>query len=182
MTKEETNYNKSALQKLTEKYLASSILSEEILCFLQQQKNIPPEQIAKLLADKSGKNQNSIYKNINELTNFSASSLLRYWSAMMDICKQFNVSSNEVPSLDSLVIKYKYLLDFINQISIEHKLESLVTIHAETAWEIYKFYSSKDKKISSNYQILLDQISNHPQIQDKLTQRKIAKIERMKEK
>lgn len=186
MTKNSETYDKTSLLKLAEQYLVRSILDREIYTFLHQHPKTKSQKISKILSQGAGKSRNTIYKNINEFTNYSASSLLRYWSSMIAICKEYNVPEKDMPSLDSLLIKYKYLLDFINQIAIEDELDILINGHTEAVWEIYEIYTKRlnnsHKNITAKEKLLLEHLAEHPLIQVKINATIESKLERLRKK
>lgn len=187
----EFSFDKEALRTLTEKYLAKEIFENEILNFLtghpQIIKAVKKGQIAKILSERAGKSINSIYKNKNEFTNYSAVSLLRYWQAMKSLCIDNNVPEQDIPSLDTLLSKYGTVLEFINQIVVEDNLNILVGHHPDIVIKLFntfeKYLNNDNKKpLTSKEKSILRKIAQQPLIQQKLNDKKEKQLERMKQK
>lgn len=191
MTQKPVSFDKEALRTLAEKYLASSVLKEDILNFSKTQipknSSFDKGNIAQLLSERVGKSRNSIYRNQNEFTNYSAVSLLRYWQAMYSLCIENNVSPDDMPSLDNLLTKYEDVLEFINQIAIEDDLTILIEHHLDTfikLYDVFELYLNNNKKrtINPNEKSILNKIAQQPVIQNELNAKKSEQLERMKKK
>lgn len=172
----------NAIRTFTEKYLCTSILSNDILTFLQEKlKNI--KSVSNLLAEKAGKDPNSIYKNKNELTIYSAPSFLRYWFAMINICKENDISNITIPSLDELLIKYAPYINLLNQINGVNDLKSIVNLHADTLFSIILYYKNHSNGLNEVEKKTLNLLETIEPIKQKVNERTNAnlknKIERM---
>lgn len=188
------SFDKAALRTLSEKYLARTIL-EEIMFFLKinlkKSNDIEADQVALLLSDRAGKSRNSVYKNKNEFTNYSAISLLRYWQAMISLCHENNVPEQDIPSLDDLLNKHVPILEFINQIAIENNLTILIQHHPKTFSDLFNIFKDQLKTdslkpLNLREKAVLQQIAHQPLLLQRLNEetqiRKDDQIERMKKK
>lgn len=182
MDKQE-DFNKGALRKLTEQYLTTMILDKDILSFLENNVKTKKSSSTKL-AEKSGKSSNTIYKNINELGIYNAISLLRYWQAMIDICKEQKIENSKIPSLDQLLLTYKDILTLLSQITTEDEIETLIQNNLIALSQIVTFY--KNKSTTEKEKELLKQLLSNSLINSELKnqqqQQKVAQLERMKKK
>lgn len=186
-----SNLDKHALRTLSEKYLAQTILEKDILDCLKlvipKSSKIDKRKITQLLSDRTGKSKNTIYKNTNEYTNYSAVSLLRYWQAMKSLCIDHNVPPEDIPSIDFLLTKYEFILEWINQIAIEDDLTILVDQHPDIVIQLYDKFkdhlnNNSVKLLTTHEKNIMKEIEQHPIIQQKLNIKKDAQIERMNKK
>ena len=181
----ESNFNKKSLIKLTEQYLTTTILQKNIVGFLQKNTDKKHSAIT-LLAERAGKATNTIYKNINELELYNAASLLRYWIAMIDVCRKLGVEESRIPNLNNLLSTYEEILYFLNHITTEDQIEILVDTHRDAILKIMTFYQSRKKLLTEKEDELLKQLASHPTIINAFTQseqqKKVALLERMKKK
>ncbi|MGA3677826.1 hypothetical protein [Lysinibacillus agricola] len=181
----QSNFNKKSLIKLTEQYLTTTILQKNIIGFLQDSTH-KKHSTKTLLAERAGKSANTIYKNINELELYNAASLLRYWVAMVDVCREIEVEESKIPNLNDLLSKYEEILYFLNHITTEDQIEMLIDTHLDAFLEIIVFYQSHKKLLTDKEDELLEQLMAHPTIIDAFTQseqqQKDALLERMKKK
>lgn len=191
MEQTEFSFDKEALRTLTEKYLAKEIFENEILNFLtghpQIIKVVKKGQMAKILSERAGKSINSIYKNKNEFTNYSAVSFLRYWQAMRSICLDHSILEENLPSIDSLFDKYGTVLDFINQIAIEDELSLLVDEHPEIVANLYDTFerylnNGTEKPLTKKEKEILNVVTQQPVIQNRLNNKIREQRERMHKK
>ncbi|MFJ7678635.1 hypothetical protein ACIQXQ_11405 [Peribacillus sp. NPDC097198] len=182
MEKQE-DFNKGALRKLTEQYLTAMILEQDILGFLVNNVKTKKSRSTEL-AEKAGKSLNTIYKNINELSIYNAISLLRYWQAMIDICKEYKIENSRIPSLDQLLLTYKDILTLLNHITTEDQIEILIQNNLNALSQIVIFY--KNKSTTEKEKELLKQLLSNSLINSELKnqqqQQKVAQLERMKRK
>ncbi|MGY3190388.1 hypothetical protein [Lysinibacillus sp. TE18511] len=181
----QSNFNKKSMIKLTEQYLTTTILQKNIVGFLQE--NTHKKHSTKtLLAERAGKAANTIYKNINELELYNASSLLRYWMAMVDVCRELDVEESKIPSLNDLLSTYREILYFLNHITTEDQIEILIDTHREAILKIITFYHPRKKLLTDKEDELLKQLEAHPTIIEAFAQseqqQKQATLERMKKK
>lgn len=182
---DQSDFNKNALRKLAEQYLATTILQNEILGFLEE--NVSSKRsISNLLAERAGKSINTIYKNINELGIYNAISLLRYWQAMADICREFDIDETKIPNLNSLLMTYEEILSFINHITTEDQVEAVIENNFNAILKIITFYKSHGTSITPAEKKLLDQLEMHhlmnQALEEREQQRRKLILDRMKEK
>jgi len=181
----QSNFNQKALRTLVEKYLATTILQKDILGFLEKSTSLK-RSIVNLLAEKSGKSANTVYKNINELEIYNSISLLRYWKAMVDICQENGIKETELPNLNTLLLTYKDILSLIIQITTEDQIEVLIKSHTDAILQIVTFYKSQSTSLTEAEEKTLQQLRLNPIIKPALDereeQRKKEIIERMRKK
>lgn len=160
-------------------------MQENIIGFLQKNTNTK-HSVKTLLAERSGKLANTIYKNINELEIYNAASLLRYWQAMVDVCRDLDVEESKIPSLNDLLSSYREILHFLNHITTEDQIKILIDTHCDAILKIITFYQSRKKLLTDIEDELLKQLEAHPTIIEALAQseqqQKQATLERMKKK
>lgn len=165
------DFNKKALRKLTEQYLTSTILQEDIIKFLE--KNVDTKRsISNVLAERAGKATNTVYKNINNLELYNAISLLRYWKALVDICREHKIKEIEIPNLNSLLSNYEGILNFLNHITTEDEIETLIDAHLNALLQIITFYKSHSTSITEEELKLLQQLETYPTINQAFEKRK----------
>lgn len=177
-------YNKRGLIKLTERYLAKTVLQYELIAFLEQKiSNI--RSISKEVASISGKNINSIYKNKNELEVYNAISLMRYWHATIQLCKKYSIPEADRPNFEKILSKYQSTLDFIAIITAEDELDSLISNNLSEILKLINFYQQHPPK-SKNEIATLNQLINNKSVQREIVlqtqKKKSAQLERMKRK
>lgn len=178
-------FKKAALRKLSEQYLVRTILVTEIYEFLKNHTKLNPTSISNVLTEKAGKSRNNFYKDKNRFANYSTSSFLRYWRAMLLICEEQKVEQHLLPKLDELLEKYSSFIDFISQIAIEDDLDILIENNIESIWTLYATYrieNTQSNLLTLSEKDLLDAIEQHHMIQQKLNEKKSEQLERMKQK
>ena len=112
-------------------------------------KNVDTKRsISNVLAERAGKATNTIYKNINELEIYNAISLLRYWQAMAEICREFKIDETKIPNLNALLLDYEEILSFLNHITTEDQIETLIDNNFNATLQIITFYKSHGTSIT----------------------------------
>ncbi|MEB7454370.1 MULTISPECIES: hypothetical protein [Lysinibacillus] len=175
------NFNKKGLRKITEQYLTSLILQEDIIGFLEKNVNTK-RSISNVLAERAGKATNTIYRNINQLEIFNAISLLRYWKALIEICREYKIPEEKIPNLNSLLSKYDETLSFLNHITTEDKIETLVDVHLNTILKIITFYKKHSSSITESEKHLLTKLETHPEVRNVFKEREELNKKAIKER
>jgi len=168
---------KNNVRELAEMYLCSKILSDEIYKTVEQAVETEKE-ISTLLALKTGKPLNSIYRDKNDLPVYNTPSLFRYWQAMQDICKERHVPNDKIPNLNEILSKYQNIIHFISQVTNEINLNSLIENNTDVIFEIVLFYNQRPlptqkKKVKQD---ILTKITKYPKIQEKLIDKQKADL------
>jgi len=166
---------KQSLRKLSEKYLSSTIMRKEILDFLKN--NVQGQSTHLLLAEKSGKNINSTYKDINEHSVINAISLLRYWNAMQEIAREAQVTEENIPKMDDLIKKYSNEVRYINGITDFNSLDEYIQVNEQFTIQLVNYFQKDIASLSTNDQKLMKKLLEDSPISAHF---KALKLERMK--
>lgn len=177
-------YNKIALIKLTERYLAKTVLQDELIAFLEQR--IPSiRSVSKEIASLAGKDVNSIYKNKNKLEIYNAIGLMRYWNATIQLCKRHNLPKDDWPNFEKILNKYQSTLDFISIITAEDDINSLISSNYYEVLKVINFYQQHTPQSDSEIKVLHQLKGNDfvkSRIDSQQQARKLAQLERMVKK
>lgn len=178
------SYNKIALIKLTERYLAKTVLQNDLIAFLEEK--IPSiRSVSKEVASLAGKDVNSIYKNKNELQLYNAIGLMRYWNAAIQLCKRHNIPKDNWPNFEEILNKYHSTLDFISIITAEDDMDSLISSNYYEVLKIINFYQKYTPQSDSEITVL-NQLKENEYVKSRIDSqqhaRKLAQLERMVKK
>lgn len=167
------------VRDLAEMYLCSSFLKNEIYNVIRLA-GINERDISALLSQKTGKPLNSIYRDKNNLTVYSASSLLRYWKAMLDILAEKNIS--QFPNLNNVLSKYQVFFSFISEIADASDLNNAVEHHVDFIVDMLIYFEQNplppEKKKTK--QPILDKIYDNHSIKERLNLKKQAVLMKRK--
>lgn len=167
------------VRELAEMYLCSSFLKNEIYDAIKLA-GINERDISTLLAQKTGKPLNSIYRDKNTLTIYNASSLLRYWKAMLDILAEKNTS--QFPEFNDVLSKYKVFFSFISEIADASDLNSAIEHHVDFIVDMLIYFEQNplppDKKKAK--QPILDKIYENHSIKESIDLKKQAVLMKRK--
>ncbi|MBK5500157.1 hypothetical protein [Peribacillus sp. TH14] len=166
---------KQSLRKLSEKYLSSAIMRNDILYFLKNDVECHSAHVK--LAEKSGKNSNSTYKDINEHSVINAISLIRYWHAMQEIARESHFDEQNIPKIDDLLKKYANEISFINGITDANSLDGYIKENEQFTIQLVNYFHKDISSLSKNDQDLLNKLLKDSPISQHF---KESKLERMK--
>ncbi|MFJ7735619.1 hypothetical protein ACIQ2D_04675 [Lysinibacillus sp. NPDC097287] len=151
-------------------------MREDILNFLKNE--VQCTSAHRELAEKSGKNSNSTYKDINEHSIINAISLLRYWNAMQEIAREAQMIEQKIPKLNDLLEKYTKEIQYINGISDSKSLDDYIQENQQLTIQIINYFSKDITNLSKGCQELINKIHQDSTLSAYF---RASKIERMKQ-
>lgn len=126
------------LKGLMEMYLSSMLLNREFIDPLRSY--LPDKTIRKRLAEETGKDINSIYRDERTGTIYNGIMLLRYWRAFLVIHKEVAQGKSEPKRIESILQEYESHLKMISEIEGEVDVQSAIERHLHCILDVIQHF------------------------------------------
>lgn len=151
------------LKGLMEMYLSSMLLNREIIHPLRSY--LPDNVIRKRLAEETGKDINSIYRDEGTGTIYNGIMFLRYWKAFLVIHKEVAKGKSEPKQIESILQEYESHLKMISEIEGEVDFQSAIERHLPYILDIIKYFDENELPQNRKVKIkLLKQLKMNEQV------------------
>jgi hypothetical protein len=128
------------LRELIEMYLSSQLLHNEVIEPLRG--FMTDKEIRRQLSVKTGKEMNSVYRDIRTSVSFNTVMFLRYWKALLSIYIEKGRDKSCLPDLVALTEKYSKVIHAASYIEGEIDFESAIESYLDLITDVVLYYEA----------------------------------------